>query len=387
MDIQRARYLVSPAGRDALASLAPGLPVSDPNRLAADLRRSFPPAEASALGEQLTLRVRAERNHGGPRDLLFTSEGLEMMTHPVVAARRAARLAALGLPVFDLTAGIGGDLLALVRAGADAAGFDRDSVHALLAAANTGTPVARADAAHPAIDPAQAAILLDPSRRVGDLRRFRPEAFSPPWDIVQSLAEAAKAAVIKAPPGLNSAFVPPAAELEAVQFASSMRETTLWLGGDAIPALRRAVFLPANVTLDSSEPEAAADARPAGPFLYDPESCVTRGTVVRHLAHRLGAWLLDPNIAYLSSQQPSFSPFAATFEVVDAVAFSVTRLRDRLRALRLRPEEIRRRAFPVEPAELRRLLGKLEGDPVVLLCTTLASDRTIFICRRLFAPP
>ena len=364
-----------------------GLPVADPNRLAADLRRRFPPAEASALAEQLTLRARAERNHGSHRGLLFTSEGLEMMTHPVVASRRAARLAALGLPVYDMTAGIGGDLFALSQAGADAVGFDRDPVHALLAAANTGTAVARADAAHPAIDPAHAAVLVDPSRRVGDLRRFRPEAFSPPWDVVQSLAESAKVAVIKAPPGLDSAFVPPAAEFEAVQLGTSMRETTLWLGGDATPSVRRAVLLPLGVTLDSSEPEADAAVRPAGPFLYDPESCVTRATLVRHLAHRLDAGLLDPNIAYLSSRQPSFSPLAATFEVVDAVPFSVARLRERLRALRLRPEEIRRRAFPVEPDELRRLLGKSEGDPVALLCTTLASARIIFICRRLFAPP
>ena len=123
-----------------------------------------------------------------------------------------------------------------------------------------------------------------------------------------------------------------------------------------------------------------------GPFLFDPESCVTIATLVLHLAHRLDAWLLDPHIAYLSASAPTFSPLAATFEVLDALPFSVSRLKERLRAGNWRPEDIRRRAFPVEPDELRKLLGRLEGEPVTLLLTTLNGQRTVFICRRLFAP-
>jgi hypothetical protein len=120
--------------------------------------------------------------------------------------------------------------------------------------------------------------------------------------------------------------------------------------------------------------------------LFDPESCVTRAGLVRQLAHRLDAGLLDPYLAYLTAPVPSFSPLAATFEVLDALPFSLQRLKDRLRAAHWKPDEIRRRAFPIEPDELRKLLGKLDGERVTLLLTTIGGQRTVFICRRLFPP-
>lgn len=386
MELERARFLVSPGGRAALESLPADLPVNLPNQLASQLRRAFPPAEASALAEQVTLRVRAKRNQGCERPFLYTQLGLEMMTHPVVAARRAERLAALNLSLADLTCGLGGDLAAAATAGVPAFGFDHDPAHILFAAANTGAPVVRADATFPPIDVKGFAVLLDPSRREGTGRRFDPARFSPPWDQVLAIAAGASAAVIKGPPGLDHAAIPAAAELEAIQLGGSLREITLWLGGAASPGLRRGVLLPEGHAVDSTEPAAQAHPQPAGQFLYDPESCVTRSTLVLQLAYRLQASLIDPHLAYLTSPVPAFSPLAATFEVLDALPFSVARLKDRLRAGRWRPEEIRRRAFPIEPDELRQLLGKLEGDPVTVLLTTIAGRRTVFICRRLFAP-
>ncbi|MGE3076494.1 MAG: hypothetical protein AB7N24_11485 [Dehalococcoidia bacterium] len=386
MEIERARFLVSNRGREALASLPANLPVSNPTQLATTLRRSFPPEEASALAEQLTLRARAFRNHGIERDFLYTADGLEMMTHPLVAQRRAQRLESLAAPLVDATTGLGGDLSALAHASLPAVGLERDPVHALLAAANTHQPIIRADAVHPPVELANRSLLIDPSRRSRGHRRFDPSAFSPPWDQTLALATTARTAVLKAQPGIEATHIPSNAEIEAIQLGRSMRELSIWLGEGATPGLRRAVLLPEAVELDSSELQADPNPGPAGQFLFDPESCVTLATLVLHLAHRLDAWLLDPRIAYLSAECPAFSPFAATFEVLDSLPFSVSRLKDRLRARHWRPDDIRRRAFPVEPDELRKLLGPLEGDPVTLLLTTLNGRRTIFICRRLFPP-
>ncbi len=386
MELSRARYLASLRGREAMRGLPDSLPVADPVRLATELRRSFPPEEASALAEQLTLRARALRNQKTTRDWLYTAHGLEMVTHPVVAAHRAARMVGWEVPAIDLTAGIGGDLSALVEAGLTAFGVEREAVHAIFAAANSGAPIARGDAACAPFDLTRFGILIDPSRREGSTRRFNPAAFSPPWDVALALAAASPAAVVKAPPGIGAEYVPPVAELEAVQLGGSMRETTLWFGEGARPGFRQATLLPAGATLNSTDPEASPVPGAPAAFLFDPESCVTRATLVTHLANRLGAHLLDSHIAYLCASQPAFSPLAATFEVLDTLAFSISRLKDRLRKGNWRPDEIRRRAFPVEPDEIRKLLGRLEGEPVTLLFTTIASRRTVFIARRLFAP-
>jgi hypothetical protein len=383
----RARWLVSDAGGAALAGLPAGLSGLAPHKLADRLRAQFAPAEASALAEQLTLRAKAATRFGNDLGMLYTAPGLEMMTHPVVASRRATRLARLGLPVADLTCGLGGDLRAIAALGLDTVGLERDPATALLASANVPRAgVVVGDAAFPPLEISRRAAIIDPSRREGGGRRFDPAAFSPPWDVAIELLRNAGAGVMKAPPGIEHRHIPAEMEMEFVQLGRSMREAALWCGMGAEPGLRRAVLLPAGLELDSAAPEASADCHAPGAFLFDPESCVTRAGLVRHLAARLGAWMLDPQIAYLSAGEAAFYPLCATFEVLEQVPFSVARLRDALRRGGWTPAEIRRRGFPVEPDELRRLLGRLEGDPVTLLLTTLGARRTAFIARRLYAP-
>ena len=383
MDLSRARFLVSARGHEALEALPAELGALPVNQLAARLRREFPPEDASALAEQVVLRGRAAERFGGLPGFVYTAEGLEMMTHPLVAERRAARLAALGLPVVDLTCGIGGDLRACAGKGIRVSGLDRDRATAILAAANVpGASVARGDASQPPFRLDGAAVIVDPSRREGGGRRFDPAAFSPPWDVAMALLVQARAGVLKAPPGIEHRHLPDEAEVEFVQLGRGLREAAVWCGAGAEPGLRRAVLLPAGDVIDSRAPEVRAETVPPGAFVFDPESCVTRAGLVRHLGRRLNASLMDPQVAYLTSDTPAFDPLAATFEVIETVPFSVARLKERLKKLGLRADEIRRRAFPVEPDELRKLLGKGDGEPVTLLCTTIASRRTIFVARR-----
>jgi len=386
MDLARARFLVSARGRDALVGLDSGLAALPLHRLSAVLRESWAPAEAAALAEQVTLSAKARERFGDSPLALYSPGGLEMMTHPLVAGRRAARLASFGLPVLDLTCGIGGDLAAVAATGVRTAGLERDRPTALLAAVNVPeAALACGDATRPPFVLSRHAVVLDPSRRGGGTRAFDPRAFTPPWDVTISLAESAAAAVVKGPPGIDRRHLPATAEVEFVQLGRGLRECAVWFGGDAVGGLRRAVLLPAGEELTSEAPEAPAETVPPGPFILDPESCVTRAGLVRHLAYRTGARMMDPEVAYLAAVEPVFDPLCATFEVMETVEFSIARLRNLLKARGWRPDEIRRRAFPVEPDELRRLLGTLMGERVTLLCTTLGGRRLVFVARRLLS--
>ena len=64
MDLERARYLVSSAGVAALAALQEEVVPAGLVAQSGYLRKQFPPAEAAALGEQLTLQERARHRHG-----------------------------------------------------------------------------------------------------------------------------------------------------------------------------------------------------------------------------------------------------------------------------------------------------------------------------------
>lgn len=381
VDIARARFLVSAAGRAALAEAPDEWNELPLHTLAGRLRLHLPAVEAAAVGEQIALQQRAGLALWRPR-LLLTAEGLQMATHPAVARRRAKRLAELSLPVADLTAGLGCDLWACIEAGMPALGVERDPATALLAASNTEGCVVRGDATRAPVDPQRSALIIDPSRRTDSGRRFDPAAFSPPWGVVIEMARAAAAAVVKGPPGISHAAIPLDCEVEFVQFGRGMREAALWFGAEIRPGLKRAVLLPGGDSITSAETESTDETSAPQQFIFDPESCVTRAGLVRHLAHQLGATLMDPKIAYLTAPAPTASPLAACFEVLDALPFAVGRLKTRLRERGWRPDEVRRRGFPVEPDELRRLLGRLDGEPVTLLCTTIGDRRMVFIARQ-----
>lgn len=383
VDLERARYLVSDAGRAALAALEPELASLGPVALSTALRKRFPASEASALAEQLTLRAKVAGRLGDHRgNFLLTAAGSEMMTHPLVAERRAARLASAGVPVADVTCGLGGDLGAIAPRASAAIGLERDRATSLLVQHNVPLAnVVMGDATRAPFRLERLAVLIDPSRREGGGRTFDPARFSPPFDIALEVAGRAVLGVVKGPPGLDRQHIPLACEFEAVQVGRTLRETTLWFGAGTVPGLRRAVLLPAGSVLGSTGAECEPDPVPIGTVVYDPQSCVTRAHLVRHVAHELGARMLDPQVAYLTSDTAASHPMAEGFEVLDVMPFSVERLRRRLREGGWRPGEIRRRAFPVDPGDLEKLLGKLEGERIVLLCTTLAGKRTVILGR------
>ena len=388
VDLERARYLVSPAGREALEQATAAGYDLEPNRLAAALRKLHPPAESAAIAEQLALNARARTRFGADyRRMLLSAAGLEMMTHPLVARRRAARLAGTGRRVADLTCGIGSDLSEVAAVSAGAVGIEADAATALIAAANVpAASVIRGDATRLPLHLESHSVLIDPARRGPGGRRFDPAAFSPTWDQCLELLRTAASGVLKAPPGLGHQHVPDWAELEAVQLGRDLRELALWAGSLAEPGLRRAVLLPEGIELDSRAPQSEGLATVIGRYLLDPESCVTRAGLVRHLAAATSSNLLDDQVAYLTTDAAVFHPMAATFEVLDVLPFSIQRLKSHLRTNRLRPDEIRRRAFPVEPDELRRLLGNLQGERVALLCTTIHDQRLVAIARRVYPP-
>ncbi len=380
MDSERARYLLSSRGQERLAT-TDNLG-RDPLALQRALRKELPPAEAAAVGEQVVLRARARERFGpGFADWLWTAETLEMAAHPGAADRRARRLAQVAGSVIDGTTGAGVDLAACAAFGLRATGFERDEVRALLASHNLhgSAPVVRADVRCPPADLGKHALLLDPSRRGPEGRRFDPAWFEPSWETCLTLARSAPVAVVKAPPGIDRSAIPPDAEADWLQAGRSLREAALWFGRGAAPGLRRAVILDAGggAALDSLAEAAPWQPRPLGSVVYDPEPAVTRAGLAAQLAAAVAAWPLDHDVAYLSGEEFRPTPFARAFAVLDVLDFSLDRLRRRIRARGWRLGEVLRRRFPVEPESLRRLCGRLEGEPVTGICTTVAGRRLV----------
>ncbi len=378
-------YLTSDAGAEALAAVGE-FELAERTRVAdvAAARTRFGD-RAPALVETTLLRRRAAEKLGelDGSGWLFTDEALQQATAAPVALHRARRLA--GRVVHDATCSVGTELAALRRCDVRAVGSDIDPVRLAMARHNLGSGAAlcRADALHPVSR--DAVVLVDPARRRGGQRRFRPDDYQPGLGQVMDCYRE-RDLVVKCAPGIDFDAVAGlgfTGEIEVTSYRGSVREACLWSAGLAEAGVRRrASILDSGEVLTDDQPD-HCPVRPAGRWIIDPDGAVVRAGLVRHYAARHGLWQLDPAIAYLSGD--ALPPGIRGFEVVEQLAFDERRLRHALMALDCGALEILVRGVGVDPDALRRRLRPRGGQTLSVVITRVgsgtASHAVAYVCR------
>ncbi|MER6681182.1 class I SAM-dependent methyltransferase [Streptomyces olivaceoviridis] len=399
--------LLTPEGRALLDEVRDTEPARE-LAVATRLRRDHPAELVSAALGQARLRQRAVAKFG-PEDagrMFFTPNGVEQSTRASVAAYRAGRLKELGVAcVADLCCGIGGDAIALARAGIRVLAVDRDPLTAAVARANAEAlglagliEVREADVTE--VDTAgYDAVFVDPARRGGQSRGaarsasvrgggratggrvFDPEAYSPPLSWAVATALKAPRAALKVAPGIPHEVVPAAAEAEWISDGGDVKEAVLWFGTGA-PGAVRATLLPGPRTLlGRGLPDPAV--RPVGRYLYEPDGAVIRAHLVAEVAEEVGGGLLDPTIAYVTTDEARPTPYATGYEITDRLPFNVKKLKALLREREVGTLTVKKRGSAVEPEELRRKVRPQGPNAATVFLTRVAGAPTMLIGRPL----
>ncbi|MDT0486478.1 class I SAM-dependent methyltransferase [Streptomyces doebereineriae] len=380
--------LLTPEGR-ALLDEVRGTAPADELAVATRLRRGHSAGLVSAALGQARLRQRAAAKFGAEdaERMFFTPNGVEQSTRASVAAYRAERLRALGVTsVADLCCGIGGDAIALARAGIRVLAVDRDPLTAAAARANADAlglagliDVREADVTE--VDTASYdAVFVDPARRGGRGRIFDPEAYSPPLSWAVRAALKAPHAALKVAPGIPHEAVPAEAEAEWISDGGDVKEAVLWFG--TAPGAVRATLLPGPRTLlgrGLPDPEV----RSVGRYLYEPDGAVIRAHLVAEAAEELDGGLIDPTIAYVTADALHATPYATAYEITDRLPFNVKKLKALLREREVGILTVKKRGSAVEPEELRRkALPKPQGPhSVTVFLTRVAGAPTMLLGR------
>ena len=136
---------------------------------------------------------------------------------------------------------------------------------------------------------------------------------------------------------------------------------------------RRATILPGGHTLFSKRGSPVPVA-PPGAYLLDPSPAVTRAGLVAELARDTGTWQIDPQIAFLSGDEPVRTPFARTLQVLASLPWHEKQAARRLRELGIGAADIRRRGLAGDVEAIRRRLG-LRGEGSATIVLTRREDR------------
>jgi SAM-dependent methyltransferase len=394
LDVPTVEALAAPAGRALVARATAMLDGGDDLvAVASRLRAEAPAGVATAALGQARLRVRARPRFGPLADrLLWTEAGLEQATRPAVATHRARRVAELEPAVVaDLCCGVGGDLLALAAVAGHVRAVDRDPVTAAVARANA-VELGLGPRVDVLVDDVTATDLggcdvafVDPARRAGGRRTFAPAAYQPPYAVAVELATRLPAGAVKVAPGIAHGLVPESAEAEWVSDGGDLKEATLWFGilaGRHGPARRRATLLPSEATLVDDPATPTPRTAAVGRWLHEPADAVLRAGLVAEVAAALDGWLLDERVAYVSTDAASASPFTRRYEVLDALPFSLPRLRTAVRAQDPSDVVVKTRGNAVDPEDLRRRLHRGGGGPALTVLLTRVGRAPLAVLAR-----
>lgn len=378
--------LLTPDGQAALAAAFELRPTEASYPACADrLARTFPVDLSRASLDIVLLREKARPKFARAAEMYFTREALEMASGEVIAQHRATRFAAFPT-VADLCCGIGGDALGLSAAGRRVVAIDNDALRLRMAEANLAVhgfsgQFACADVLSADL-PTFGAAFADPGRRPGGKRTLSTDHYEPPVSALVSRFGAGFPLGVKIAPGVPRDELPRFdAEAEFLTVHGELKECVLWFG-PLRTATVRATVLPGGHTITGNP--GPAEVGSVGEFVYDPSPAVSRSGLVSVLADTLDARQLDPDIAFLTADTLTPTPFATPYRVEDVLPFHVKRLAAWLRERQIGRVTVLKRGSTVDSDELTAKL-KLRGDGHrELILTRFAGKSVVLIGSRNF---
>ena len=395
MEIGELRTLLTSEGLELLDGVGTIETTADAAREVSRLRGAgHSPDLVAAVVTQARLRARAETKFGEfARRMLFTRAGLEQATRRGVAAFHAARMRDAGaLHVADLGCGIGGDALAFAAMGMRVTAVEADEVTAAIAAYNLAVFGEQVEVRHGRAEDVVAegadAVWLDPARRTGghsETRRIRPEDYSPSLTWAFELA-ARLPTGIKLGPAHDRDGLPADAEAQWISADGSVVELVLWSGALAREGVRRsALVLRGDQAHELTAASDSADepVRELGAYLHEPDGAIIRARLIGDVARSLDAGMLDPQIAYLTSDREARSPFVQSFRVRETMPAKIPPINAALRVNNIGTLEIKKRGVDVDPAQLRRKLALRGEESATLLLTRVGQKRLAILADRL----
>jgi hypothetical protein len=379
MDVAELRELLSSEGLRLLDEVGPIDSTADVVRIVSRLRTDgYPGGLVAAVLGQARLRAKAVQKFGDfAARMLFTPDGLEQATRLRVAAMHAGRFAEAGVDVVaDLGCGIGADSLAFAALDLGVLAVERDEVTAAIATYNLAPfPSVRVELgdAETADLAGVGGVWLDPARRSDGRRLDDPAAWSPSLDWAFGIARD-RPTGIKLGPGLDRDLIPDDCEAQWVSVDREVVELALWFGELARPGIGRAALVVtdsgiAELTAQADSPD--AEAGELGRYLLEPDGAVIRARLIGDLARRVGGTMIDPTIAWITTDGAPETPFGQVFEVVERFPIDIKTLKRELGARDIGVLEVKKRGVDVDPAAFRHKLG-LRGSRsatlVAILC-------------------
>jgi hypothetical protein len=345
------------------------------------------PALIAIALTQAKLRKRAEAKFGEfAQRMFFTEDALEQASRLLVAALHANRFKQANITqIADLGCGIGAESLAFASLDLKVSAYEIDEVTSAIAAYNlaifenvevNNEDVTKLDLTK------QEALFFDPARRNSKARLFNPQDFAPNFNWVIEQAKQ-KPSGIKLGPGHPHNQIPEEAEAQWVSVEGDLVELSLWFNETKRPEVKRSALLvtkDAKHELKTNEKEEPAPTGELGQYIHEPDNAAIRSHLINLLAEQTNTHTIDPNIAYLSSNEPQSSPWLKSYKVIKELPFDRKQLKAHIKQNEIGTLEIKKRGADITPEALRKELSPKGPNKATLIITRIGdAHKALFV--------
>jgi hypothetical protein len=345
------------------------------------------PALIAIALSQAKLRKRAEAKFGEfAQRMFFTEDALEQASRLQVAALHANRFKQANITqVADLGCGIGAESLAFASLDLKVSAYEIDEVTSAIAAYNLAifenVEVKNEDVTKLDLTQ-QEALFFDPARRNSKARLFNPQDFAPNFNWVIEQAKQ-KPSGIKLGPGHPHNQMPEEAEAQWVSVEGDLVELSLWFNETKRPEVKRSALLitkDAKHELKTNEKEEPAPTGELGQYIHEPDNAVIRSHLINLLAEQTNTHTIDPNIAYLSSNEKQDSPWLKSYKVIKELPFDRKQLKAHIKQNEIGTLEIKKRGADITPEALRKELSPKGPNKATLIITRIGdAHKALFV--------
>lgn len=345
------------------------------------------PALIATALTQAKLRKRAEAKFGEfAQRMFFTEDALEQASRLQVAAIHANRFNQANITqIADLGCGIGAESLAFASLDLKVSAYEIDEVTSAIAAYNlaifenvevNNEDVTKLDLTK------QEALFFDPARRNSKARLFNPQDFAPNFNWVIEQAKL-KPSGIKLGPGHPHNQIPEEAEAQWVSVEGDLVELSLWFNETKRPEVKRSALLitkDAKHELKTNEKEEPAPTGELGQYIHEPDNAVIRSHLINLLAEQTNTHTIDPNIAYLSSNEKQDSPWLKSYKVIKELPFDRKQLKAHIKQNEIGTLEIKKRGADITPEALRKELSPKGPNKATIIITRIGdAHKALFV--------
>lgn len=335
-------------------------------------------AAAQWAFQQWSLREKAHAKFARADEMWFVREALEQATHERVAAYHASQFPG-SVAVADLTAGIGGDTIALAARG-ETVGSDLDAARLNCAAHNLRVHGLAAELrVMDSLDwPAGIPYFwCDPARRVQGRRTLKLDQFSPDvYRVIHHFAQA-KLGGIKLSPMLADADLAALGNhVEFVSFGNECREAVVWIGAESGAGVH-AVHIESGERLRQS-PSQQEPQTHAYEFIFEADPAAIRAHSLGALEEQLDASPLGQSNGYLTGRSLATSPWVTSFRVLEQGKLDA----GWMKSLPYDIDTIKVRGVDIDPAQWVKKVRSRRGELAVALVFPTSDGVRVCVANR-----